>query len=62
MDSDGRSIIIGTGFGETTQLHKVENPLGQRSQITFYNEPIRGGYFSHNKKINGFLFSKDVGK
>ena len=39
---DGRSIIIGTGFGETTQLHKVENPLGQRSQITFYNEPIRG--------------------
>lgn len=58
---DGRSIIIGTGFGETTQLHKVENPLGQRSQITFYNEPIRGGYFSHNKKINGFLFSKDVG-
>ena len=58
---DGQSIIIGTGFGETTQLHKVENPLGQRSQITFYNEPIRGGYFSQNKKINGFLFSKDVG-
>ena len=58
---DGKSMIIATGFGETTQLHRVDRPLGQRSQITFFNEPVRGGYYSKNPKNNGFLFSKDIG-
>ena len=56
---DGKSMIMATGFGETTQLHRVDRPLGQRSQITFFNEPVRGGYYSKNQKNNGFLFSKD---
>ena len=58
---DGKGMLIATGFGETTQLHKIERPLGQRKQITFYDEPVGGGYFSSDNSKNGFLFSKDIG-
>ena len=58
---DGKGMLIATGFGETTQLHKIERPLGQRKQITFYDEPVGGGYFSSDNSKNGFLFSKDLG-
>ena len=58
---DGKEMLIATRFGETTQLHKINQPLGQRKQITFYDEPVGGGYFSKDKTKNGFLFSKDTG-
>ena len=52
---DGKGMLIATGFGETTQLHKIDKPLGQRKQITFYDEPVGGGYFSKDKTKNGFF-------
>ena len=58
---DGSGIMISTRFGETSQFHFVENPMGMRKQITFFNEPIGGGSFSHDPNTNGFLFTKDIG-
>ena len=36
-------ILIGTRFGETSQVHHVKTPGGARQQVTFYNEPVGGG-------------------
>lgn len=57
----GEAMLIGTRFGETTQLHLLTNPMGARNQITFYDEPVGGGYFCPDDAQNGFLFSKDMG-
>ena len=56
--ADG-TTLISTRFGETAQIHRVEKPMGARTQLTFYPEPI-GGALPHPKK-NGFVFSKDSG-
>lgn len=37
---DGKSILIATRFGDTAQLHRVDQPLGLRRQLTFFAEPI----------------------
>ena len=58
---NGEGMIIGTRFGETSQLHLLNEPLGARNQITFFDEPVRGGYMCPNPDINGFLYSKDIG-
>ncbi len=60
-DPKSSGILISTRFGETRQLHLVNQPLGQRSQITFFNEPVGGGSFCPDKNNYGFLFSKDIG-
>lgn len=55
-------ILIGTRFGNTTQMHVVEAPLAMRRQLTFYEEPVAGGAFPlEGKWQHGFLFQKDVG-
>ena len=38
---DSRMLVV-TRFGETTQLHRVSQPMGYREQLTFFAEPIRG--------------------
>ena len=53
------SALISTRFGETAQIHRVEKPLGARTQLTFYPEPIGGALPRPNQ--NGFVFSKDSG-
>jgi dipeptidyl aminopeptidase/acylaminoacyl peptidase len=40
--ADG-SLLVTTRFGETDQLHRVQQPLGQRQQLTFGREPVRNG-------------------
>ncbi len=60
-DPVGTGMLIGTRFAETTQLHYVEQPLGVRQQITFFDEPVRGGSFCPDSDKQGFLFSKDIG-
>lgn len=60
-DPVGTGMLIGTRFAETTQLHYVEQPLGVRQQITFFDEPVRGGSFCPDSDKHGFLFSKDIG-
>lgn len=57
--ADGKSILIGTRFGNTAQIHRVRTPGGAREQLTFYDEPISEAV-AHPRQ-NGFVFGKDVG-
>ena len=54
----GGGMVITTRFGNTNQLHLVAAPGADRSQITFYDEPVAGGQTLPNGRI---LFAKDTG-
>lgn len=56
---DGKAIVISTAFGATSQLHLVEQAMGTRSQLTFYDEPISGAVTSPVE--NQLVFGRDVG-
>lgn len=61
LSEDGRAALVTTRFGNTAQLHLVAEPLGARRQITFFDEPVDGGFFipgTHGRQI---IFSKDKG-
>lgn len=58
---DGQGILITTRFGETGQVHWVKKPLGQRRQLTFYDEPVGSVTVSPSAEVGGFLFTKDIG-
>ncbi|KGO93028.1 peptidase S9, prolyl oligopeptidase [Flavobacterium subsaxonicum WB 4.1-42 = DSM 21790] len=55
-----KELLIETRFGNTTQIHQVKMPRGDRKQLTFFDEapsgvsyqPVTGSYF---------LFTKDKG-
>ena len=51
-------MVITTRFGNTNQLHTVAAPGADRSQITFYDEPVGATSTLPNGQI---LFSKDTG-
>ncbi len=51
-------MVIATRFGNTNQLHTVAAPGADRSQITFYDEPVAEAHTLPDGKI---LFSKDTG-
>lgn len=53
-------IIINTRFGSTSQLHLVNQPMGARTQITFFDEPVSGATY---EPIKGeyLIYSKDIG-
>jgi dipeptidyl aminopeptidase/acylaminoacyl peptidase len=55
-----REMLITTRFGDTPQVHLVRQPLGARSQLTFYPDRVGGGSF-RPKAGDSFVFSKDVG-
>lgn len=61
ISDDGRRILIGTRFGDTTQLHVVNAPLGARRQVTFFDEPAGGGAFIPRSGGQRLLFTKDRG-
>lgn len=53
-------MLISTRFGNSNQVHRVVQPLGARSQITFFNEPV--GSASYEPKTGKyFVFGKDTG-
>lgn len=56
-DDDG--MYIKTRFGDTAQIHTVEDPLGQRRQLTFFHEPVKQ-VAPHPTKPQ-LLFTKDSG-
>jgi len=37
--ADG-SMLVATRFGQTEQIHHIAQPLGARTQLTFFDEPI----------------------
>lgn len=53
-------MLISTRFGNSNQVHRVVQPLGARSQLTFFNEPIGNAIYEPNKG-DYFIFSKDTG-
>ena len=56
--ADG-SILITTRFGATSQVHRVTEPGGARTQLTFGDEPVAGA-----QSIPGtdrFVFTRDTG-
>ncbi len=57
---DGQ-LTITTRFGNANQLHLVASPLGQRRQVTFFEEPITGASWSPNDARYGMALSKDSG-
>lgn len=53
-------ILIATRFGDTSQIHRVAQPMGARQQLTFYEEPVSGA----EPVIGGggdFWFPRDTG-
>jgi dipeptidyl aminopeptidase/acylaminoacyl peptidase len=55
-----REMLIGTRFGNTTQIHLVKMPGGARRQLTFRAEPASGGAF-RPKTGECFIFAQDTG-
>lgn len=56
--ADG-SMLITTRFGSTDQLHRVTEPLGSRSQLTFFAEPVQGA--TAEPGHNRFALIRDTG-
>ncbi|HET7152067.1 MAG TPA: prolyl oligopeptidase family serine peptidase [Candidatus Acidoferrum sp.] len=53
-------MLISTRFGETSQLHVVAMPGGERQQLTFYADAVTNGKF-HPNGGDYIVFAKDVG-
>ena len=58
-DPNTRAVLISTRFANVAQLHRVEAPMGARTQISFEAEPVRGGYAPTKGDI--ILVTKDRG-
>lgn len=61
FDDTGSRILISTRFGNTEQLHVVDHPMGDRRQITFFDEPVRGAKFVPGAGGRKILYSMDRG-
>ncbi len=55
------SILVSTRFGDTNQIHRVRQPMGARSQLTFFSEPAGNASISPDPTKNGFVQLRDVG-
>lgn len=53
-------VLISTRFADTSQAHRVCQPLGMREQLTFYPEPVNRLTVAPGA-ANGFVFGKDIG-
>jgi len=59
LADDSETILITTRFGDTMQLHIVNQPMGMRQQITFFDQPILGASFVPGSKGRCLIFSQD---
>jgi len=55
-----RRLLIRTRFAESPQLHEVSTPLGARTQITFFREPVSTGAYRPGRP-DELLYSIDEG-
>ena len=55
-----REMLIATRFADTTQLHVVKMPGGERQQLTFFADAVGNGRF-HPNGGDYILFAKDIG-
>jgi dipeptidyl aminopeptidase/acylaminoacyl peptidase len=58
-DPNTRAVMIATRFANVSQLHRVETPMGARTQISFEAEPVRGSFAPGKGDV--VLVSKDRG-
>jgi dipeptidyl aminopeptidase/acylaminoacyl peptidase len=54
-------VLIATRFGDVEQLHRVAMPLGARTQLTFFREPVTVARAPQSVVAPGFVFLKDAG-
>jgi dipeptidyl aminopeptidase/acylaminoacyl peptidase len=57
----GDGILISTRFADTTQLHRVLQPEGARSQMTFFDEPVLQATVPSQDHPAGFIYGRDTG-
>jgi dipeptidyl aminopeptidase/acylaminoacyl peptidase len=55
-----REMLIGTRFGDTSQVHQVKMPGGARTQLTFFPDRVATAQY-HPHVGDYFIFRKDVG-
>ena len=53
-------MLITTRFGDTNQIHRVTQPGGARTQLTFFPDRVDGGSFEPTKG-DYFVFAKGAG-
>ncbi|MDA3933488.1 MAG: S9 family peptidase [Gammaproteobacteria bacterium] len=58
---DGHSMLISTRFAETAQLHRLDQPMGARQQLTFFKEPIYGGSYRPVADQRQIALLRDLG-
>jgi dipeptidyl aminopeptidase/acylaminoacyl peptidase len=58
--SERREMLISTRFADVPEIHLVKMPGGDRSQLTFYPDPVGVAHFNPAKG-DSFVFMKDVG-
>lgn len=54
------SILIGTRFGNTVQVHRVAAPLGMREQLTDEPDPVTAAAAPQTATVTGFAFLEDT--
>ena len=55
-----KEMLISTRFADVNEIHLVNMPGGDRSQLTFYPDPVNSARFNPAKG-DFFVFMKDVG-
>jgi dipeptidyl aminopeptidase/acylaminoacyl peptidase len=55
----GGTMLITTRFGATAQVHHVEGPRRDRTQLTFHDEPVAAVWTIPGQ--HGFVYSRDTG-
>ncbi len=57
--ADGDSVYVSTRFGDVSQIHRVDMPMGARQQLTYDREPIGG--LTRRPGSDQLLFTRDAG-
>jgi dipeptidyl aminopeptidase/acylaminoacyl peptidase len=55
-----REMLISTRFADVNEIHLVKMPGGDRSQLTFYPDPVNSARFNPADG-DSFVFTKDIG-
>ncbi|KAA9131937.1 S9 family peptidase [Marinihelvus fidelis] len=58
-DADGSALYVRTRFGDVPQIHRVAQPGGARTQLTFFSEPTGG--VSRQPNGDRMVFTMDAG-
>src|SRR5690606_2747179 len=57
---NGKELIMVTRFASTNQLHKLSSGMGNRKQLTFFDEPVNSASYEPTKG-EFLVYSKDIG-